>query len=97
MASAAEPLELHPAVAPTSIKLVQFLEPAALLTEALLHAIHQDGGHPHVFSAYAVPLEIGRMSRIHGCASNNKAFHRESALIPVEAALEMNDGQVVRV
>ena len=97
VAPAAELLELHAAVAPTSLKLVKFLEPAALLTEALLHIIHQDGGHPHVFSTYAVPLEIGRMSRIYGCASNNKALHREAALVPVEAALELNNGQVVWV
>jgi hypothetical protein len=94
VAPAAELLELHAAVAPTSLKLVKFLEPAALLTEALLHVIHQDGGHPHVFSAYAVPLEIWRMRRIYGCASNNKALHREAALVPVEVALELNDGQV---
>jgi len=97
VAPAAELLELHPAIAPTFIKLIYFLKPAALLTKSLLHAIHQDGGHPHVFSAYAIPLEIGCMSRIYGCASNNKALHRKAALVPIEAALELNDGQVAGV
>ena len=97
LALAVDLLELHPAIAATPFKRVQCLEPATLLTEALLHAVHNDGGRSHVFSAYAVPLEIGRMSRIHGCTSNNKAFHREAALVAIEAALKLNDGQVVLV
>jgi hypothetical protein len=97
MAPTANLLELHSAVAPTSIKLIQFLEPAALLTKALLHAIHQDGGHPQVFSAHTVPLKVRCVNSICECAADNKALEWEVALVLVEAALELNDRQVVWV
>ena len=41
---------------------------------AWLHAIHQDGGHPHVFSAHAVPLKVRCVNRIRECAAYNKAL-----------------------